>query len=154
MVLVVVIVVIAVVVLAASMYFVIFMALTPTLPPSGSPRALGVSVTRSADGTNWTLAFISVPTGMSPATTYVTLFAPSGATLLPATPLSDMNGMMTMTGTSDRLYMQYQGNMMGTVVAGDVMRIATSFAGTGASTAGCQIQISVTGAILYIGTLQ
>ena len=77
-----------------------------------------------------------------------------GAALLSSTPLSGLGGMMSTMGSSGMLYMQYQGSLMNTVSAGDIVRIGTAFAATGASTTGCQVQISATGAILYSGTLQ
>lgn len=140
--------------LVLGVYVVYNLARTPTLPPTGGPKAIGVAVAKSADGTNWTLTFTSVPTGLSPATTYLTLMSSSGATLLPATSLGTMSGMMSMSGSSGMLYMQYQGSMMSTVSTGDMVRIGTTISGTGASTAGCQVQISIVGETLYSGTLQ
>ncbi len=137
-----------------AIYFVSSLAMTPTLPPTGTPRAIGVAVSKSSDGTNWTLTFASVPTGLSPATTYLKLNSASGATLLPSTPLNGLGGMMSMMGSSGMLYMQYEAGMTNTVSAGDMVRIGTTFAGTGTSTTGCQVQITVTGAILYSGMLQ
>lgn len=152
--LIVVIIVVAVVAVSIAAYAIASLMATPTLPPFSGPKAVGVIVTQTPDGTNWTLTFTSVPTGMSPATTYLALMSPSGSTLLPATPLSGMSGMMSMMGSSDRLYMEYSGGMMSTVSAGDTVHIGTTFAGSMTSTVGCQVQISVTGAILYMGTLQ
>jgi len=67
------------VVLAAVLYVMVSGLLTPT---GGGPRAIGVLPGRSQDGTNWTLTFTSVPSGLSTAGTKLTVISGGGSTVL------------------------------------------------------------------------
>jgi len=69
------------VVLAAVRYVMVSGLLTPT---GGGPRALGVLPGRSSDGTNWTLTFTSVPSGLTVTGTKLTVITGGGATSLAA----------------------------------------------------------------------
>ena len=57
-------------------------------PGGNPPLAIGVATTRSADGTNWTLTFTSVPSGLTTSGTRLTMFARNGSTALAAKPLN------------------------------------------------------------------
>src|SRR5213596_3440371 len=73
------------VVLAAVLYVMVSGLLTPT---GGGPRAIGVLPGRSQDGTNWTLTFTSVPSGLTTTSTKLTVITGGGATALTATAFS------------------------------------------------------------------
>ncbi len=130
---------------------------SPPLVPGvdGTPRAIGVAVNETADGTNWTLTFTSVPAGLTPSATLVTLLGTNGATLLPATALSSLpGGVVQLSGSAGKIFLRYQGVTMGIVYAGDVLSIGTTFAGTTTPTQGCVVQISAGGDTLHSGALQ
>ena len=124
--------------------------------PGSTPKAIGVSVSRSSDGTNWTLTFSSVPTGLSPSTTLFSLQSGSGSSLISSVALStypSAGSVVTMTGGS-KLFVAYQTAVAGSVSAGDVIRLGTTLAGTTTSTTGYQVTLSSGSTILYQGTLQ
>ncbi len=138
------------VVLAAVLYVMVSGLITS---PGSTPKALGVSVARSADGTNWTLTFTSVPTGLTPATTNLLLTSGSGASVISSTPLSTFSGgLVTVTG--GKLYVQYSAAGAASVGAGDILRIATTLSSSTTSTSGYAYQITSGGTILASGTLQ
>src|SRR6267143_3276140 len=66
-------------VLAAVLYVMVSGLLTPT---GTGPKTLGVVPGRSTDGTNWTLTFANVPTGLTTAGTKLTIISGSGSTTL------------------------------------------------------------------------
>jgi hypothetical protein len=150
--------VVLIVVLVVAMPIILYMMTSALITPPGTvtpPMALGVAVTRSADGTNWTLTFASVPSGLNPSTTYLSLNAASGVSLLGATSLSALpGGVVPLTNSAAGLYIQYQGITPAYLSAGDAVHIATTFAGTNASTTGMQVQFTTAGTVLYSGTLQ
>lgn len=51
--------------------------------PAG-PRSMGVSISRSADGTNWTLVMATVPAGLTTSDTVLAIYDTGGATAMPA----------------------------------------------------------------------
>lgn len=110
--------------------------------PSQPPRALGVAVTKSADGTNWTLQFIAVPTGLSQNATTLSLYAAGGSTLLGATPLYQLKG----AGINGVVY---QPLATGTCSAGDTVLVLVSRYPTGT-----QYSIANGGSVLASGVLQ
>src|SRR6267143_3730409 len=73
------------VVLAAVLYVMVSGLLSPT---GSGPRAIGVAPSRSGDGTNWTLTFTSVPSGLTTAGTKLTIISGGGATALTSTAFS------------------------------------------------------------------
>src|SRR2546428_13694174 len=75
-----------------------------SVPTGPVPRIIGVNLARSSDGTNWVLTFTSVPTGLSPFNTMLTVLTAGGATALPATPLSSLYNY----SSQGALYFQYQ----------------------------------------------
>lgn len=121
---------------------------------SDCPRGVGVLVSRSADQTNWTLLFTDVPTGLSPTTTYLTLYGSGGAMLLSSMYLSRMTGgLVTLVGAG-QLYMRYNETHPNALSAGDMVWIGATFAGTMTSTAGCVVQITSGSSVLFNGALQ
>ena len=63
-----------------------------TLPPgTGNPRFMGISVGRSADGTNWTLLITSVPSGLAPTAVRLTIITSGGSTALASTSFASLN---------------------------------------------------------------
>ncbi len=58
--------------------------------PPQYPRAMGLSVAKSADGTNWTLTVSSTTSDGTPSSTYLTATDGRGRTLLPLTAFSSL----------------------------------------------------------------
>jgi len=83
------------------------------ISPSGSgPQIMGVAVSKTTDGTNWTLQIVSTPLGLTPAMVHLQLVAPNGTSIVYKT-FSALNWVAdgasyTGTGTSiragDRLF--------------------------------------------------
>lgn len=126
----------------------------PTSPCTFCPKGLGVAVAQSPDGTNWTLVFTSVPSGLTPSNTYLALHATNGTAIMTGMPLSAMTGgLVMMQGGAGQLYMRYEGVVSGVLSGSDAVQIGTIFAGTSTSTMGCGVEISSSGSVLYQGTL-
>jgi len=124
------------VVLAAVLYVMISGLLMPT--PNG-PQIMGVSVGKTGDNKNWTLDVVSTPSGLTPASVYLKLIAPSGQTAAYKA-FSALNwavdgaaymGNGTSIRAGDRLFV-------------DAVRFPTNY----------QVQISTSTTVLYIGTLR
>src|SRR3989442_8413380 len=64
------------VVLAAVLYVMVSGLLTPT---GQGPRVMGVNITPSGDGTNWTLLITTTPTGLTLSATKLTITTGGGA---------------------------------------------------------------------------
>ena len=141
------------VVLAAVLYVMVSGLITS---PGSTPKAIGVTVGKSGDGTNWTLTFANVPTGLVPSTTYLTILTGSGASALSAQALSGYTtgSVVTLSGSVGKVYIAYQGVTAGSISAGDVLRLGTTLAGTTTSTNGYKVQLTTGSTILYAGTLQ
>ncbi len=131
------------VVLAAVLYVMVSGLITS---PGSTPKAIGVSVSKSGNGANWILTFTSVPTGLSNATTTLTVTTTSGgATSVTNEPLGSMNAAyLTSNGG------QYIASLTtGQLGAGDrILLVVTTFP------AGDSYSISGGGNILASGTLQ
>ena len=124
-----------------------------TSPPQ-PPMALGVSLSKSADGTNWTLIFTSVPTGINPGSLDLSLLDASGTVVLPGTPVSTLTGgMVLLPAGQGSLYLEYLGNNPYTVSAGDGILIGTMSTGA-VSTTGFQAMLTYQSNVVYAGTLQ
>jgi hypothetical protein len=115
---------IAIGVVLAGVFAAVSSVRTTTVPPGPGPRVIEVNVARSGDGTNWILAFISVPAGLTIYDTMLTILTSTGATALPATPLGFLNY------SSEGAYYE-QAQPGGPVVAGDRLLISTSTYPTG-----------------------
>lgn len=103
-------------------------------------RTMGVSISPSADGTNWTLLFVSVPSGLSTATTTLAIFDTGGAPVLAATSFATLS-----YGTHRAAYF---GDADGTVEVGERLLISTSTYPTG-----YQVEIADNTRRLFSGTL-
>ncbi len=122
--------------------------------PSFMPIAIGATVARSADGTNWTITFTSVPTNVNPSVTYFGLITASGIQAMPDTPLSSLGGSMVFLSNSlGSVYVQYNGPASGAVTAGDSITVGTTTSLL-ISTTGFQGRITFAGSVLWMGTLQ
>src|SRR3989454_1733930 len=64
------------VVLAAVLYVMVSGLLTPT---GQGPRVMGVNISPSGDGTNWTLLITTTPTGLTTSATKLTITTGGGA---------------------------------------------------------------------------
>ncbi len=122
--------------------------------PSYTPIAIGATISRSADGTNWTITFISVPTNVNPSVTSFGLTAANGIQAMPDTPLISLGGSMVFLSTSlGSLYVRYNGQTGGAVTAGDSITVGTATS-LFISTTGFQGRITFAGGILWSGTFQ
>ncbi len=123
------------VVLAAVLYVMISGLVTPI---GNGPQIMGVAVSKTADGKNWTLEIVTTPSGLTPATVHLKLIAPGGQTAV-------YNTFSALNWVADGA--AYLGN--GTsVVAGDrlhvdAVRYPTNY----------QVLIS-SNTVLYSGTLR
>ena len=70
------------VVLAAVLYVMVTGLLTG---PGGGPQAMGISITRTSDGTNWQMLVTSTPSGKAYSSTTLALIKADGQTNLSAT---------------------------------------------------------------------
>jgi flagellin-like protein len=140
------------VVLAAVLYVMVSGLITS---PGSTPKAIGVYISKSSDGTNHTLTFASVPTGLSTATTYVSIQTTGGLTAIGQTALSTYTatGTVVTLSSGGKVYIAYSNIKSGTVGAGDILRIGTTLAGTTTSTSGYKVTISTGSTILFTGTL-
>ncbi len=55
------------------------------IPGQSGPRAMGIGLTKSADGMNWTLTVVSTPQGLTQSEARLTIFAPNGSVMLSKT---------------------------------------------------------------------
>jgi len=76
------------VVLAAVLYVMVSGLITG---PGGTPQSMGVSVTPSADGTNWVMLVSSTPTGKLYTSTTLAVFKADGSSNLTATALGSLS---------------------------------------------------------------
>ena len=60
----------------------------PPVPTGNGPRVIGIAPARSADGTNWTLTFTSVPSGLTTSLVRLTIISGGGSTALASTSLN------------------------------------------------------------------
>src|SRR5512136_2067379 len=63
------------VVLAAVLYVMVSGLITS---PGSTPKAMGVSISQASNG-NWTALFSNVPTGLTPANTFLTMITAGGS---------------------------------------------------------------------------
>lgn len=145
--------VVLLVVMSVGMPALLYVMVSGLIPPpiqTNPPVAIGVVVTKSADGTNWILTFTSVPTGLSQNSTTLTLFSGSGATLLPSTTMYQLEG----NGLNGVRYIPaITGATFTTCAAADQILVATG-SGTNQYPAGTGFQISNAGRISAAGTVQ
>ncbi len=139
------------VVLAAVLYVMVSGLLTPT---GGGPRAIGVLPGRSQDGTNWTLTFTSVPSGLTTTGTKLTIITGGGATALTGTAFSVLTsanyGATGCTPSATCQRAAYIQSVVGSAVGvGDRVLISTATYPTGYT-----YQLSDGTSILAAGTLQ
>ena len=65
---------------------VLYVLISSVFKPVGTgPKALGISLTKSGDGLNWTLTVVTTPVGLVTSQVRLTIFAPSGGTTLSKT---------------------------------------------------------------------
>ena len=104
------------VVLAAVLYVMVSGLITG---PGSTPRAMGVTIQRSSDQTNWTLLITSVPSGGTATTaTYLTVRGAGGQIVLSAKAFS------ALTWAADRA--TYQGDADATVEAAESLLLSTT----------------------------
>jgi hypothetical protein len=87
-----VVVVVVVVGLSVMVYILASLTMQFNPPVDGNPGAIGLVVSRTADGLYWNLTFTSVPLVATQNGTTLTLTSGSGATLLPATTMFHLEG--------------------------------------------------------------
>lgn len=59
--------------------------------PGSTPQAIGVTVKKTPDGTNWELTLTDVPAGMAPSSVYLIVFKTDGTVNLTKTALSSLS---------------------------------------------------------------
>ena len=128
------------VVLAAVLYVMVSGLLTPT---GTGPKTIGVVPGRSTDGTNWTLTFANVPTGLTTAGTKLTIISGSGSTTLGSKAFS------ALTWATDKV-VYIQASAGSAVGVGDRLLISTTTYGP----SGYSYQLSDGTSILAQGSLQ
>ncbi len=107
------------------------------------PPAIGVSVSKSTDGMNWTLTFVVVPSGLSQNATTLTLISVGNQVQLNAT-LYHLEG----AGVSGVVYRPLQtGPSLTNCGAGDVIYITARYP------AGTQYSVAHGGSVLASGIL-
>lgn len=133
-------------VLIALLFLLLAILFFGLISPSQPPRALGVSIGLSPDGTNWTLSFVAVPTGLSQNATTLSLYSSGGSVLLGATTLYQLEG----AGMSGVVYRPLQTGPSNTSCsAGDRVLILVS-----RYPSGTQYSIANGGSVLASGLLQ
>ena len=126
------------VVLAAVLYVMVSGLLTPT---GTGPKVMGVTLSRSTDGSNWTLLITSTPSGLTTLGTKLTIISGGGTNVL------NGKAFNALVYSSDRA--AFVGTGGSTVVVGDRLLISTVTYPTGNS-----YQISDASNILANGILQ
>ncbi|HKZ90089.1 MAG TPA: type IV pilin [Thermoplasmata archaeon] len=126
------------VVLAAVLYVMVSGLIAP---PGLPPQAMGVSITRSADGTNWTVVIAHVPVGLTASGTTLSVQNTGGAIALAATAFE------SLAYASDGAV--YIGDGDATVEAAERLLISTATYPTG-----YRVEISDGRNLLYAGNLQ
>jgi len=111
--------------------------------PDGGPQMLGMSI--SLSGSNWTLTVSFVPSGLTPANTFLQILDTSGRTVLAQISWSSLT-----PGTWAIHRAAYQDGNPGTaeIAAGDAL-----FLDRGTYPAGDVVQVSSATSILWVGTL-
>lgn len=122
--------------------------------PSFQPIGVGMTVSRSTDGTNWTITFTSVPSNFNPSVAEFSLSTQSGVQALPDTPLSSLGGgMVSLSNGLGSLYVRYRGSTSGSVIAGDTISVG-AMTSLGSTTTGYQARLIFAAGIVWSGTLQ
>ncbi len=138
------------VVLAAVLYVMVSGLITS---PGSTPTAWGVNVGRSTDGTNWTVAFTSVPASTAQATTFITVNSAGGAPLASNQALNLIAAgtcQGTVVATNKCFGMSYSNPSSGTLVgAGTTLLMLIT-----AYPAGSTIQIVSGSSVVYTHALQ
>ncbi len=113
--------------------------------PGSTPRAMGVAVSKSADGSNWQLTISSVDAGLAESSTYLTVFNINGTVALEKIAFS----ALPSGGAS---FVQVDPNAL-SIQAGDKILLTV---GTIVDTyaAGSSYQIADADQVLATGTLQ
>ncbi len=145
-----VVVVVVILVLTTAGAAILYVMVSGLIPPHTTlPRMLGVSVSRSADGSNWILTFTAVPTGLLQNDTLLSLTSSSGGALLDPTTLYALE-----RGLAGVRYVPYLTGPSFTACApGDQILVAFG-SGPSQYPPGTQVQITANATVLYIGTLQ
>ncbi len=112
-------------------------------PHTTTAEYLGVSLSRSLNGTEWILTFVSVPTGLGQNETSLVLRAGNGSTALPATTL------YLLEAASNGV--RYFPAAYGPATAGVNDRVVIA---TASFPSGTQYLFVASGVILTTGTLQ
>jgi len=130
------------VVLAAVLYVMVSGLITG---PGGAPRAMGVSLTRSGDGTNFILLFSNVPSGLTMSGTTLVVARADGSTNLTATAFSAL-----APATNGASYNALETPADATVEVGESILLRTSWYGTPSNG---NVRILDGTSILFSGTL-
>jgi len=107
------------------------------------PRAMGVNIGRSTDGTNWILTIMSTPSGLMTSAVGLTITTSVGLTALNSTAFASLT-----SGSWSTNHAQFIGTGGGAIIVGDRLLISTS-----TYPAGYAVEIADTQGILYAHAL-
>ena len=125
------------VVLAAVLYVMVSGLLTPT---GQGPRVMGVNISPSGDGTNWTLLITTTPTGLTTSATKLTITTGGGAN----TVVNNIAFASLTAGNWNTNKAQFIGSGGTTIIVGDRVLVSTT-----SYPAGYQVLIADSQGILY-----
>src|SRR3989449_5125215 len=128
------------VVLAAVLYV---MVSGPLSPAGQRPRVMGVNISRSGDGTNWTLLITTTPTGLTTSAVKLQITTSGGLTSLNPTAFSALT-----SGAWNTNQLQFIHSCGTTIVVGDRDLISTT-----TYPSGYAVQIADSQGILYAHSL-
>src|SRR2546422_318074 len=107
------------------------------------PRVMGVNITISGDGTNWTLLITSTPTGLTTSAVKLTIITSANLTALGPTAFSALT-----SGSWSTNHAHFVGTGGPTIVVGDRLLISTT-----AYPSGYSVQIADSQGVLYAHAL-
>ena len=125
------------VVLAAVLYVMVSGLLTPT---GQGPRVMGVNISPSGDGTNWTLLITTTPTGLTTSAVKLTITTGGGAN----TVVNNIAFASLTAGNWNTNKAQFIGSGGTTIIVGDRVLVSTT-----SYPAGYQVLIADSQGILY-----
>lgn len=104
------------------------------IPGQSGPRAMGIALTKSQDGKNWTLTVVSTPPGLTQSEARLTLFAPNGSVMV-------SKSFLALVFSTDGALFVGSGS---TVAVGDRLLVDTARYGTR-----YEVQIADATSVLY-----
>ncbi|MEE9600465.1 MAG: type IV pilin N-terminal domain-containing protein [Thermoplasmata archaeon] len=110
--------------------------------PGSTPRAMGIAVSKSSDGTNWQLTISSVDAGLARENAFLTVFRLDGTVVLQKTAFSALSGAQNAS-------FEQVDTSATSIQPGDKVLLTVDF-----YVAGSSYQIADADQVLATGTLQ